>query len=1151
MQLTVYGEIPGQTAGPLTARAGTAPSSIWLGMKLTAILLLAVFLQVSANGLSQSISLNVKKVSLEKVMAEIERQSGYHFLYTVNELSKSKAVSLNLSNVDLITALAACFQDQPIQYSVVDNNIILSVQPAESSGLISNFLHLFSPSSPPVKFKGKVVNEQGKPLEDASIQVKGTSRHTYADRNGIFEIDGVTIGTTLVISYPGFSPVEFVVKSLETPAGADKVLPTGVKVLILLQPSKTGLDEMQVIGYGRVSKRLNTGSVVTIKAEDIEKNPVSNVLEALQGHVPGMFIQQASGNPGSNFTIQIRGQSSFGLNAPLFVVDGVVYPANQALPMINPVLNPYKGTISPFNGGNALNYFDPSLIESVEILKDADATSIYGSRGAYGVILITTKKGKAGAPRLSVNASSGLTERGVSPKLLNTQQYLALRREALNNDNQAVGAYDYDINGTWDSTRDVNWDKAFVGHGSTNTLSATYSGGIGTNTYLIQANYNRLNSITRGGGAQNSGGMHFNIGTGSLNQKFTVNLDGSFSTTVNDMLPVDFIGIGSQYAPNFPDFIRSNGEFNWDYISGQSSPVSQKLTKYHGVTNNLTSTATLIYKPVRGLTINATVGYNLLTGREINAYPSTYVNPEIYTNPSLLAQSNLASYTNSTVNFDPVAVYTTHLGSKGRLEATAGMDMQSSQSNNYSIIGTGFPTDATLLNPTLGTTVASGYSTTPNRQLGYISRLNYVWDQKYGIDLTGRYDGSTKFGPRTQFGSFGAVGAMWIFSDEHWVKENLPFLSYGKLRGSYGTTGGDGISNYAYLSTYTISNNSYQGGSRLVTSSLANPYLQWEKNKKLDGGIEMHFLSERIWIEADYYVQRTTNQLISQPLATITGFGGITQNSPALIQNKGVEANLKTVNIQSKKFSWTTTFNVTVNRNKLLAYPNAKPGDALPIGFNYIIGKSLQNIKLYNYVGVDPATGVYFYKNAKGETGSFEPFFTSGLSATDKTINKDLQPHYYGGIDNTITYKGFSLNFFFSITSRLGQNEWGQQQIIPGGLNINPTTIWLNRWQKPGDKAPLPRVTQDGFDPIFQVTNFHGSTGAYSDATYARLQNASITYTFQPSFLKKAKISGLSVYVRGQNLLTISKYKNLDPENLSAGAMGPLRIITGGLNITL
>jgi len=1149
MQLTAYGEIPVRAEGLLAERPGIAQSSIWLGMKLTAILLLAAFLQVSANGLSQGITLNVKKGSLEKVMAEIERQSGYHFLYTKTELDKSRDIDVTVYNVDLITALAACFQDQPFQYNVVGNNIVLKMNtPPPPAGLVANFFRWFQAAPQQATFRGKVVNDQGKPLEDAAVMIKGSRHSVYADRSGIFEIEGVTVGSVLVISYPGYVPVEFTVKTLERPAALDKILPAGLRMYVVLQPNKTGLDEMQVIAYGRVSKRFNTGDVTTIKAEDIAKNPVNNVLEALQGRVTGMFIQQATGAPGGNFNVQVRGQSSFQVTQPLYVIDGVVYPANAALPMLNPIYSANQTQGTQLQGGNALNYFDPSLIESVEVLKDADATSIYGSRGAYGVILITTKKGKPGIPRLTINSYVGVTTRGVSPKLLNTPQYLMLRREAIKNDNGTPGPADLDLNGTWDTTAYTDWKNEFIGHQAlTTSTSATYSGGMGNTSYLIGANYKKQGNIQRNIGSVSGGGLNFNVNTGSFNQKFTLSLSGSYSSTVNNMLPNDLSSQAAGIAPNHPSLYLPNGKLDW---TNGANPASGYALVYNDVTNNLLSTALFRYAPIPGLAINASVGYNYFTNRELYAVPSTIASPLVYANPGTQANSQMQLLSSSTVNFDPYIDYSLRLG-RGKLDVTAGASFQSGQSYINSVNGSNYSTDAQIRNPAAGVTVISNYTTNPNRQEGFFARVNYIWDQKYVLNLSGRRDGSTKFGSGSQFGNFGSVGAAWLFGEERWIKRHLQFLSFGKLRGSYGTTGGDNISNYAYLSTYSVSNNGYQGGLSIFPNNIANPYLHWETNTKKEIALELRFLKDRIWVEAAYYHNRSSNQLISQPLSVVTGFGGISQNSPALVQNSGFEGQLTTVNIQSKNFSWKTVFNISINRNKLLRYPGADENPLILQNSNWVVGKPLTNTKLYDYKGIDPQTGQYFYTNAKGETGPFTYLLSpTQLTFADKTVNKDLNPKYFGGLDNTFSYKGFTLDVFFTFTSRTGKNYYGQQFILPGLMNVVGTTGILQRWQKPGDITNVPKLGT-GFSSLLQQFNFQNSSGAYSNATYARLQNLYLSYVFKPAFLKKAHIAGLTLFLQGQNLLTISQYKDLDPENLSAGAMGPLKVYTAGINITL
>ena len=1126
-----------------------------LAMRLTILLLTAALLQVHARGFSQKITLSGNHVELKNVFSAIKKQTGFVAFYNRKVLEEATPVTYSVKDMPLEEFLRLILKDQPLTFQIADKTILIAHKTAPpATPTVAPAVNEAPTREGPI-FRGRIMNEEYRPMDGASVMIKGSNKGAYTDKDGIFALEGVSIGTVLEISFTGYVKTEYTVKSLEQAVMLGRQQQKyAIGMTIVLKPSQDELDQMQVIAYGKVSKRFNTGNVTTVRSEEIAKNPVDNVLEAIQGHVPGMQIQQASGAPGSGFLVQVRGQASFGINQPLFVVDGVVYPANTPISSVDPVNNVgffsstlLYGPITPggaLNGSNALNYLDPSIIESVEIMKDADATSIYGSRGAYGVVLITTKKGKVGIPRLNVNNYTGITTHGFLPKLLNTQQYLMLRREAFKNDGAKPGAIDLDLNGTWDTTAYTNWQKEFLGHAALTTkTSVSYSGGVGNTSYLIGANYTRQGNIERGLGSQSSGGLNFNINTGSQDQKFTVSLSGSYSSTVNDMLPVDLSSY-SMTAPNHPSVRLPNGKLDW--TSWMYNPAAGYNEIYNGVTNNLLSSATLGYSPVRGLSIKASVGYNYLTVRELYAIPNSAVSP-LSPNPSANTHSDLRTTNTSTVNFDPYVDYTSRLGGKGRLTITTGMDMQSGTSYIVDVSGTNYSTDALIRNPTLGLTVTNNYTSSPNRQLGFFGRVNYIWDQKYILNLTGRYDGSTKFGPDYQFGTFGSVGAAWLFSEESWVRDHLRWLSFGKLRGSYGTTGGDGISNYQYLSQYNISANSYEGGLSIAPQNIANPNLHWETNKKKEIALELQFLKDRIAVSADYYDDKSYDQLVAQGLSYVTGFGSINQNSPALIQNKGVEGTLSTVNIRSKNFTWRTNFNISVNRNKLVRYPLSS--NTLQPPFNWVVGKSLQNVKLYKYDGVDPQTGKYFYTNAKGVTGPFAFLTPNTLGSADRTENVDLAPRYFGGIGNTLTYKGFTLDFFFYFTSQKGANELAGQG-APGLFNSNLPTSVLGRWQKPGDITKIAAASQSLVSLITNLQNFGSSTGGYSDATYARLQNLTLTYNFQPSLLKRARIGALQVFVKGQNLLTISGYKAWDPQ-IVTNVQAPRKIYTAGINMTL
>lgn len=1117
--MTAHGKASKNERGPLHKKK-------WKIVKPALLLLLLGSLLISNQSKAQKVTISGKNISLEAVFKSIRTQTGFDFFYKDEWLKQANKVTIDVKNAPLKEVLDECFKNQPVFYSIVGKTITIKQKEIiiQKAGTPASFT--------PVH--GKITNTANEPIPGATVTIKGSKYATSANYNGEFMILVRSVNDVLVVTSTNIDPLEITIGNR-------------TMLTIIVNPKISTLDQVQVTAYGTVSKRLNTGSVYTVTSEEIEKNPVQNVLQAVQGHVPGLFITQTTGLPGGAFDVLIRSRTTFSPQQPLYIVDGVAYPADGTLPLTSS----YSSSIgtgqsdNPLHGGNALNYLDPSMIESMNVLEGPDATAIYGSRGAYGVILITTKKGKAGKPKFILNTFSGISVRGTAPKMMNTQQYLMLRREAFKNDGTSPSASDYDINGTWDTTKYTDWQKFFTGDNAwTNKINANFSGGTQNTTFLVGANYSNQQNVQKGKGTDKSGGLHFNLTTLTNDRKFTLSLSGSFSSDVNDMVPYDFsTSASTTQAPDAPSLFLPDGSLNW---SSGSNAASSLNILYKNVTNNLTANTVLKYTPVKGLTINATIGYNLLSAKEFKGYPSTYFNPA--SAPSSKAYSILNYYSLRTLTADPYVNYLMNAGRRGKLSITAGGTLQDKLDDNHYITGTNFFSDALLYDPASAAqaNVTTYYNSTPNRYGGYFAIVNYNWDNKYILDLNGRRDGSTKFGANKQFGNFGSIGAAWLFGDEKGVKQALPFLSFGKIKGSYGIVGGDHIPNYQFLSTYSLAANSYQGTTGLVPTAIRNPNLQWETNKDAEVTVSLGFLKDRITVDGTYYSGRTSNQLITQPLSTVTGFGFYVVNSPALISTNGYEFLLNTQNIKSKKLTWNTTINLTIPHSKLVAYP----GIASLSNANYVIGQPVTGILLYKYNGVDPETGFYNFTNKAGVSGPFQVIGGPSLStSTDKTEFVDLSPKYYGGITNTVSYKGLSLSFSFSVTNRMGKNFLGQQSFGPGFSNTNTSTASLQRWQNPGDIATVQKASA-GLTALFTQSNFTNSTGAYSNATYARLNNVNINYAIPLKLLSKAHISAMNIYLAGQNLLTISKYGDLDPENLGAGRMPPLRIFTGGLNFT-
>jgi TonB-linked SusC/RagA family outer membrane protein len=1117
-------------------------------MKLTAFLILAACLEVSAGTKAQTVSLSVRNTPVEQVFKEIKRQTGYSFIYTRELLANVGRITIDMKNASLQVVLDSCLAGQPLTYAIEDNFII--IKPRFRTLPSPKLIDTAKPGENvnKIKLQGRVTETTGEPLAGASVTLHQAG-HAAAvsgttDGTGGFRIMNVANGSYILeISFIGYEKVT-----------RDVTLSDKLQILFLpMKRSTSTLDAIQTTAYSKTTMRFNSGDITTITADEIARSPESNVLASLQGRVPGMFVNEESGMPNSAFQVQIRSLNTLSGGAavspiiipqggqPLYIVDGVEYPANSTLPMVN-----FPGFPQEDIYGNALNYLDPSLIESINILKGADATAIYGSRGAFGVILITTKKAKAGKPSLTVNAVQGFSTLGDAPKLLNEQQYLALRDNAFANDGTKPGPTDYDVNGTWDTTQNHDWKKYFLGgHAPTTRINATYMGGSPNSSFLLGANYSSIGNIERAKGSVRQGGMNFSLNTATNDRKFTMALSGSYITNLDNTVPVDFTGAaGMDQAPDAPLPYLPNGKLNWQ----QGMNAAAALNGIHSNnTDNFIANTTLIYTPVTGLSFTAAAGYSLISAKEFLGQPSTFFNPATFTPAETNSVINL--YRVRIISADPRAEYI-HTWGKARLDLISGGSIRDQINQSNAIAGAGFATDELLMDPASANSadISTLYSVLPQRYIGGFAVINFRWADKYILDLNGRRDGSSVFGNNRQFGNFGSVGGAWIVSEEPWFKGLRNLVDFLKLKGSYGLVGASAIAPYNYINTFNVANNNYEGNMALIPQNLANPYLHWETNRNFEAGVNADLFKGRLNVEAIYYSDKVGDQLTSQPLASITGFTQFTVNSPAQIRSYGAEFMVISKNIQTKQFTWTSKINLTIPKTRLLAYPGL---GNLVNNFNYEIGKPITGIKLYKFAGVDPATGVYNFYDSAGQKGEYEPFFSPAQlnPLTDRNQFVDLAPRWYGGIVNTVSYKNFTLDFLITVTDRIGPNYEAFQSFEPGLANTNiPVDIANKRWMKPGDITTVPKATA-GFAGLLDQFNFINSTGAYSNATYARLQNVSLGYRLPPNVTRRLHMTTLAFYVAGQNLLTVSKYHGLDPENMLANHLPPLRVFTGGLNV--
>jgi TonB-linked SusC/RagA family outer membrane protein len=1100
-----------------------SPLQLLRVMKLTVIIIVVVCVHVSAHSYSQTISFSGKNVPLQSIFASIEKQTGLSFFFNYALIKDTKPVTLEVRDAPMEKVLTDILREQGLDFYRTGKTIfILKMEPSKNAidqPVVETFVKQ-------VDIKGKVINKQGEPLAGATVTVKKVIRATLTDEKGFFELKSVPTDAILEISFTGYKKNEIVLDGRNF-------------IEVQLSIADNNLDEAQVIAYGNTTQRLNVGNVTIVKGEDIQKQPVNNPLLALEGRVPGVFITQTSGLPGAPVTVQIQGQNSMtNGNDPLYIIDGIPY-TSQLLP--NNAVSSLGGSPSP------LSFINPADIESISVLKDADATAIYGSRAGNGAILITTKKGKVGAIRVNFDFQQGKGDVTRKLKMMNTSQYLQMRHEALTNDGISTpGPTDYDINGFWDSTRYTDWQKELIGQTAQYTnINGTISGGSATVQYLVGGTYHRETTVFPGDFNDRKGSLHFNLNTSSNNQKFKFQLNGNYLIDANHLPATDFTQRAITLVPDAPALYAPNGTLNWmpndAGASSWTNPLASNYNTYTIKTTNFVSSAAISYEIFTGVIIKSSFGYTNMQSNDLQKYPIVSLAPEVRSynvNSAYYSYNNLNSW-----NIEPQINFRRILG-KGKFDFLLGSTIFQNSSNGMQLNGVGYNSDAVLQDIRSASSVyVTGSTASLYRYNALFGRINYNWNDKYILDLTARRDGSSRFGSANRFHNFGSIGAGWIFSQENFIKKNLSFISFGKLRASYGVTGNDQIGDYGFLSLYypLVVEVPYQGVTGLVSGGIPNPYLHWEETKKLQFGVDLGLINDRITINIGYARNRSSNQLLSYQLPIITGVIGVTENFPALLQNTDWEISLRTINIKRKNFNWTSNFNLTVpNNNKLLAFPGLSTSSYRNV---LVIGQPINVIKVFHSLGVDEETGKYQFTNSHGSP-TFEPD-----PITDKMGLVNTLPKFYGGFQNSISYKGFQLDFLLQFVKRIAPTYF--YGALPGGFfdgtSNQPVTI-LDRWQEKGDRALIQRYNSD-YSLALQFSNLIQSDAYYKDASYVRLKNLSLSYSLSSKWKDSMHLAECSFFIQAQNLLTFTGYSGLDPENTSTFSLPPLRVITVGLHV--
>ncbi len=943
---------------------------------------------------------------------------------------------------------------------------------------------------------GKVISaEDGSALPAVNVVLKGTTTGTVTDVDGNYRLEVPQNGGTLIFSFIGLL-------TQEVEIGDQSVIDVDMR------DDVTELTEVVVVGYGTQIKRDLTGNIAKVSGKDIENVPLNSVETTLGGRTAGVFIQQGSGKPGQAVKVRIRGSSSVtASNQPLFVVDGVPITTQNTSITNNQPTNPLSD----------INFND---VESIEVLKDASAAAIYGSRAANGVVIITTKSGQSGKTRFNVDLSTGFSRPSNKRDWLNGPQYNELFDEAYANSRDIFGFEPAEIFGLpnlealkdaaipgWRDNNDTDWQDLAFQDATVSQISINASGGSEKTRFYMGGTFNDQEGILIGNDFQRISGrlnldhsvndrLNFGISMGlTRSENGRVSNDNAFAT------PLQLVAL----PPVQPQFDPDNGRLftGTVYYNGliQDRDAFGETVVFRNIGNvygNL--------EIIPGLTFTSKFGLDLLDQTEDN-FQGRETQDGAPAGQGEFRTNRIVNYT-----IDNYLTYTTTFDDDLNLEVVGGMSYQESDQDIGSIQARGFPSDEFKKIASAAETESFSSSGTTFSYLSYFTRANLKLNNRYLLTLSGRIDGSSRFGEDNRYGFFPAASAGWILTEEPFLATGGT-LSFLKLRASYGLTGNSEIGNFDALGLFQ--GTSYAGVSGTRPISVASPDLQWETTAQLDIGIDFGLFNDRITGELDYYFKDTEDLLLDVQVPSTTGFGIVTQNIGKL-ENKGVEIVINSDNLVGE-FKWNTNFNLAYNENEITDLD----GQVITSGINRAEeGHPLGVFHLVKYAGVDPANGDALFEKGDG-TGET----TSDFSEAEEQFVGSPFPDWVGGITNTLSYGGLELSFLFQFVS--GNkifNDGASFQTAGFDFFDNQSADQLRRWQNPGDMTDVPQLRFLGGNGIDNSTRY------LQDGDYIRLRTATLSYQLPSTLVERIFLDNARVYVTGTNLWTITDYTGWDPE---------------------
>ena len=1074
-----------------------------------------------------TVTATFKNATLSEVLWEVQRQTDFTFVYSTEEVKNVKVEKLIVNHEKIANVLDKCLKGSGLTYTVHDG--VIAIKP------VSKVEEMAAPQQK-TKLNGTVVDETGEAIIGANVIVKGTTNGCTTDLDGHFTLDVDHLPVTLMVSYIGYTRQEIKVTSAKT-------------IKVEMAPDNNLMDEVVITGYGTFKKSAYAGSAASVKGETLKDVPAISFKDLLQGNAPGVQFTSSSGQPGASSSLRIRGMGSFNAsNSPLYVIDGV--------PMRSGTIN----TMSSDAGLDIMSTINSSDIESVTVIKDAAAASLYGSRAANGVVLITTKKGKAGKPSISLKADWGSSDFAMDYRPImggeERRQYIydGLVAGQIKKGKSEADAMAY-ADGEIDDYAPVpwcgytDWDDVLFKKGNHQSYEASLSGGTDRFKYYSSLSYLKQDGIAINSGLERiSGRLNVDF---QATSKLKLGANVLFATVNQDVYSEGtsysspFYTSRNAVVPSDPIY-NEDGSWNRDLIRiGDRNPLLSATYDYQR--EYVTRTFNTIYGEyefIKDLKFKSTFSYDYVITKG-----KDWSDPRTSNGDDINGGMSKKYYEYNKMVWANQVSYKTSIARDHHIDALVGYEIDDQYRDYLSGYATNFAThDKNQISNGMKTESVGG-NDTRTRMVSYLTRLNYDYKNKYYLGGSFRTDGSSRFQRDNRWGSFWSISGAWRIIEDEFMSPTKDWLTDLKIRASYGVNGTLPSDYFGYMGLSSLTNG-YLEQPGIIQSQLRNDDLQWETNYNLNLGLDFA-LWNRINVTLEYYTRTTKNLLMDRPISMTTGFSSYLMNIGE-VKNKGVELEISSTNIQTKDFSWNTTFNISHNKNKIVTLDGMqteiKSGSQIRK-----VGKSYRTFYMIEFAGINPETGApQFYTNDVDENGNYIKDITEEINKAHAIVlDKHAEPNAIGGLSNTLRYKWFDLNFMFSYQfGGYSYDNWAQKTEHGGNdLEANIPSYYKDSWKKPGDITKYELFYEKPSVAMNKVT----TTRRLHSTDFIRLKTLTFGFTVPKDWTRKIGIENVRLYASANNLWTWAAYDYYDPEAVSGGTAiwgtPPLKTVTFGINV--